>query len=67
MVIASSNADGSLVISLRAPKNNQRLAADICSQFPTSGSPKGEAVVNALPAAQLTTFLSTVQAFYTDA
>jgi len=64
VVIASSNADGSLTISLRAPKNNPFGAADICSQFPTGGGREGAAGVNALARAEFEVFLILVQAKY---
>jgi hypothetical protein len=58
VVIASSNSDGSLTISLRAPKNNPYGAADICSQFPTGGGREGAAGVNALPVNDLPSFIT---------
>jgi hypothetical protein len=58
VVIASSNVDGSLTISLRAPKNNPYGAAAICSKFPTGGGREGAAGVNALPANDLPYFIS---------
>ena len=64
VVIASSNADGSLTISLRAPKSNPRGAADICSQFPTGGGREGAAGVNALEPVQLSHFIEMVTQYY---
>lgn len=66
VIIASSNADGSLTISLRAPKNNPYAAAEICSQFTTGGGREGAAGINVLPATQLTVFLELVQSFYSN-
>lgn len=64
VVIASSNADGSLTISLRAPKNNPRGAADICSKFPTGGGREGAAGVNALAPSELARFIDCAVRFY---
>lgn len=64
VVIASSNADGSLTISLRAPKNNPYGAADICSKFPTGGGREGAAGVNNLAANGLSDFLNMVKEQY---
>lgn len=64
VVIASSNSDGSLTISLRAPKNSPRGAADICSQFPTGGGREGAAGVNTLDRLQLSRFVETVTDYY---
>jgi hypothetical protein len=64
VVIASSNADGSLTISLRAPKNNPYGAAAICSKFLTGGGREGAAGVNALSVQDLAQFISLVSASY---
>jgi hypothetical protein len=64
VVIASSNADGSLTISLRAPKNNPYGAADICSQFPTGGGREGAAGINALNSEALSSFIACVVTRY---
>lgn len=66
VIIASSNADGSLTISLRAPKNKPYGAAEICSQFATGGGREGAAGINVLPTTQLTVFLELVQSFYSN-
>ncbi|MBZ9610331.1 DHH family phosphoesterase [Rheinheimera maricola] len=64
VVIATSNADGSLTISLRAPKNNPYGAADICSQFATGGGREGAAGVNALPVSELKNFIALTTSQY---
>jgi hypothetical protein len=64
VVIASSNADGSLTISLRAPKSNPYGAADICSQFATGGGREGAAGINALPVSKLSSFIDSVNLHY---
>ena len=52
------NADGSLRISVRAPKNRPSGADTLCRAFPTGGGRAGAAGINALPADQLDAFLS---------
>lgn len=64
VVIASSNADSTLTISLRAPKNKPYGAADICSQFDTGGGREGAAGINALGRDRLADFLRFVEARY---
>ncbi|MDP4536371.1 DHH family phosphoesterase [Alkalimonas collagenimarina] len=64
VVIASTNSDGSLTISLRAPKNNPYGAADICSQFPTGGGREGAAGVNGLRPDGLMKFITQVTTYY---
>ncbi len=64
IVIASDNADGSLTISLRAPKQNPRGAAALCSQFATGGGREGAAGINQLARDDLALFIQTVQAAY---
>ena len=64
IVVASSNSDGSLTISLRAPKNNPYGAADVCNQFPTGGGREGAAGVNALHATALSQFVEAVSLAY---
>lgn len=66
IIIASHNSDGTLMISLRAPKNNLRGAGDICSAFPTGGGRAGAAGVNALDANQLGQFIRSVSSYYRD-
>jgi hypothetical protein len=64
IVIASSNTDGSLTISLRAPKNKPYGAADVCNQFATGGGREGAAGVNALPMCDLSLFVGAVLKAY---
>ncbi|HEY9043867.1 MAG TPA: DHH family phosphoesterase [Rheinheimera sp.] len=64
VVVVTSNADDSLTISLRAPKNNPYGAADICSQFATGGGREGAAGINSLDRSELDVFLGLVAAKY---
>ncbi|MGO1250418.1 DHH family phosphoesterase [Psychrobacter sp.] len=64
VIIASHNAEGSLAISLRAPKNNPYGASTICSQFATGGGREGAAGVNKLPKSDIDAFIDTVSKHY---
>ena len=64
VIIASYNAEGSLAISLRAPKNNPYGASTICSQFATGGGREGAAGVNKLPETEIDTFIEAVSQHY---
>lgn len=64
IVIATNNEDGSLTISLRAPKENPFGAAEVCGKFATGGGREGAAGINALPACELPVLLSDVVARY---
>ncbi len=64
IVVASSNPDQSLTISLRAPKNHPYGAADICNQFATGGGREGAAGVNQLAVAELDRFITAVNHIY---
>ncbi|MCL5049330.1 MAG: DHH family phosphoesterase [Firmicutes bacterium] len=64
IVVASYNADSTLTISLRAPKNNLQGAGDICSGFPTGGGRAGAAGINSMPVSQLSHFIHKVASFY---
>ncbi|GGW58703.1 DHH family phosphoesterase [Alishewanella tabrizica] len=64
IVIATTNQDGSLTISLRAPKENPFGAAEVCGQFVTGGGREGAAGINNFPSSSLSYFLNTVSEFY---
>lgn len=64
IVIATDNADGTLTISLRAPKNHPYGASTLCSAYPSGGGREGAAGVNALQPWQLETFMATVAKYY---
>lgn len=64
VVVATSNSDGSLTISLRAPKSNPFGAADICSKVPTGGGREGAAGINKLQPSDLEVFVALVDSAY---
>ncbi|MFL1455747.1 DHH family phosphoesterase [Marinobacter sp. GN3S48] len=62
--IVTAKADGSYLVSIRAPLNNRTGADELARQFPTGGGRKAAAGINALPAEQLDEFLEAVAAFW---
>jgi nanoRNase/pAp phosphatase (c-di-AMP/oligoRNAs hydrolase) len=62
--IVTENADGSYLVSIRAPLNNRTGADELARQFPTGGGRKAAAGINALPPEQLDEFLSVVASFW---
>jgi len=62
IVIAS--ADGSYLVSIRAPLNNRNGADELARQFPTGGGRKAAAGINALPGSQLNEFLNAIAEFW---
>lgn len=64
VIIASHNVEGTLTISLRAPKNNPYGASTICSQFATGGGREGAAGINSLPNSEINTFIDAVSKHY---
>ncbi|WP_372880547.1 DHH family phosphoesterase [Psychromonas sp.] len=62
--VLTENADGSYLVSLRAPLNNKQGAGDICSQFVTGGGRAAAAGINKLPADKLITFIDHVESYY---
>lgn len=62
--IVTENADGSYLVSIRAPLNNRIGADELARQFPTGGGRKAAAGINELPAERLEAFLSTMANFW---
>ena len=62
--IVTDNADGSYLVSIRAPLNNRIGADELARQFSTGGGRKAAAGINELPADQLKTFLGTMASFW---
>lgn len=62
--IVTAKADGSYLVSIRAPLNNRTGADELARQFPTGGGRKAAAGINALPAGQFDEFLEVVAAFW---
>lgn len=48
--LLTERADGSYLVSVRAPQNNKEGADELCRQFPTGGGRKAAAGINNLPA-----------------
>ena len=66
VVIATDNPDGTLTISLRAPKSKPHGASTICSRHPSGGGRESAAGVNALEVEQLEDFVLQVANYYAD-
>ena len=62
--VLTENADGSYLVSLRAPLSNKQGAGDICSQFFTGGGRAAAAGINNLPMEKLSSFIDSVERFY---
>lgn len=62
--IVTDKADGTYLVSIRAPLNNRSGADEVARQFPTGGGRKAAAGINALPAGQLDEFLNTIATFW---
>ena len=62
--VLTERADGTYLVSVRAPLNNKTGADDLCRSFPTGGGRKAAAGINALPADLLDRFLEQLDASY---
>lgn len=62
--IVTESADGSYLVSIRAPLNNRTGADELARQFPTGGGRKAAAGINKLPAEQLEVFVGTMAQFW---
>ncbi len=62
--VLTEKADGTYLVSVRAPLNNKTGADEICRQFPTGGGRKAAAGINDLPEAMLGDFINTLDRFY---
>jgi len=62
--VVTARADGSYLVSVRAPLNNKTGADVLCREFPTGGGRAAAAGINELPAAQLPEFIARIAAFY---
>jgi hypothetical protein len=62
--VLTERADGSYLVSVRAPLENKTGADELCRRFPTGGGRKAAAGINALPADQLDDFIEQFTAFY---
>jgi hypothetical protein len=62
--VLTENADGSYLVSLRAPLSNKQGAGELCSQFITGGGRAAAAGINKLPKDKLSAFIDSVEGFY---
>ena len=62
--IITESANGSYLVSIRAPLNNRTGADELARQFPTGGGRKAAAGINELPAEQLEAFLDVMANFW---
>ena len=64
--VVTERADGTYLVSVRAPLDNKVGAADLCRRFPTGGGREAAAGINNLPADQLDDFMSQFSEFYSS-
>ncbi len=62
--VLTNRADGTYLVSVRAPLDNKTGADELCRSFPTGGGRKAAAGINALPADMLDTFIDRFSTFY---
>jgi hypothetical protein len=63
--VLTERADGTYLVSVRAPLDDPQGADALCRQFPTGGGRAAAAGINALPAHQLGAFIDALEASYT--
>ena len=56
--ILTNKADGNFLVSVRAPLNNKKGAADLCRKFPTGGGREAAAGINDLPESMVDDFIA---------
>ncbi len=62
--VLTERADGTYLVSVRAPLEKKQGADELCRQFPTGGGRAAAAGINALPGDQLEAFLDALAASY---
>lgn len=62
--IVTEKADGTYLVSIRAPLNNRSGADEVARQFLTGGGRKAAAGINSLPAEQLDAFIAKMAEFW---
>ncbi|NNK43621.1 MAG: DHH family phosphoesterase, partial [Myxococcales bacterium] len=62
--VLTERADGTYLVSVRAPLENKRGADELCRKFPTGGGRAAAAGINALPADRLDDFIDALAASY---
>ncbi len=65
--VITERADGTYLVSVRAPIDNKVGASELCMRFPTGGGREAAAGINNLPADQLDDFMDQFSAFYAKA
>ena len=62
--ILTNKADGNFLVSVRAPLNNKKGAADLCRKFPTGGGREAAAGINNLPESMVDDFIAQFRTQY---
>ena len=62
--ILTNKADGNFLVSVRAPLNNKKGAADLCRKFPTGGGREAAAGINDLPKSMVDDFIAQFRTQY---
>lgn len=62
--ILTNKADGNFLVSVRAPLNNKRGAADLCRKFPSGGGREAAAGINDLPKSMVDDFIAQFRGQY---
>jgi len=62
--VVTERADGTYLVSVRAPLANKTGADELCRRFPTGGGRKAAAGINALPGDQLDAFVAAFEEQY---
>jgi hypothetical protein len=62
--VLTERADGTYLVSVRAPLENKQGADELCRRFPTGGGRAAAAGINALPGDQLEAFIDAFVAAY---
>ena len=64
VLVFTERADGTYLVSVRAPLDNKQGADELCRQFPTGGGRAAAAGINALPGDQLDAFIDALRTSY---
>ena len=62
--VITAKADGTYLVSVRAPLDNKTGADELCREFPTGGGRKAAAGINDLPGDSLRAFIDRFAMFY---
>jgi hypothetical protein len=62
--VLTERADGTYLVSVRAPLDDKKGADELCRKFPTGGGRAAAAGINALPGDQLDAFIDAFSAAY---